>query len=269
MTDQRPGGAPRSPSGETRWTDTHCHLAWEGSSAAEQVADAAAAGVHRLITIGTQEETSKTAIEVASQHDNVWATVGLHPHDAVEGVDSIAPLTTADRVVAIGECGLDYFYEHSPRDAQQEAFAAQIALANQHRLALVIHTREAWDDTFQILRAERIPERVVFHCFTGGPQEAKRCLEAGGYLSFSGIISFKNAADIRDAAAMCPADRLLVETDAPYLAPVPHRGKENRPAWVAVVGGAVAAARGEEPVEVAAHTWANAERVFGLTGPPV
>ena len=134
---------------------------------------------------------------------------------------------------------------------------------------MVIHTREAWDDTFEILKAEGVPERVVFHCFTGGPQEARRCLEVGGYLSFSGIISFKNAADIREAAAMCPPERLLVETDSPYLAPVPHRGKENRPAWVAVVGEAVAAARGEDQAEVAANTWANAERVFALSASPV
>jgi TatD DNase family protein len=247
-----------------RWTDTHCHLGWEGSSAGEQVADAAAAGVERLITIGTHDETSQTAIRVASEHDNVWATVGLHPHEASFGVDTIAPLAGADRVVAIGECGLDYFYEHSPRDAQREAFAAQIGLAHQHGLALVIHTREAWDDTFEILEAEGVPDRLVFHCFTGGPEEAKRCLDVGGHLSFSGIISFKNAADIREAAAMCPPDRLLVETDSPYLAPVPHRGQENRPAWVAVVGEAVAAARGEEPAEVARNTWVNAERVFDL-----
>lgn len=252
-----------------RWTDTHCHLGWEGSSAAEQVADAASAGVQRLVTIGTKKGTSETAIEVASQHDNVWATVGLHPHDATEGVETVAPLAGAERVVAIGECGLDYHYEHSPRQAQREAFAAQIALAHEHRLALVVHTREAWDDTFEILKAEGVPDRVVFHCFTGGPREARRSLDVGGHLSFSGIISFKNAADIRDAAAMCPADRLLVETDAPYLAPVPHRGKENRPAWVTVVGEALAAARGEELPVVAAATWSNAERVFALAGSSV
>ena len=258
------GGAPGSPPGETKWTDTHCHLGWEGSSVGEQVAEAAEAGVHRLITIGTHESTSRTAIEAASQHENVWATVGLHPHEAKLGVDSIVALAGEPRVVAIGECGLDYHYEHSPRDAQREAFAAQIALAREHDLALVIHTREAWDDTFEILEAEGVPERLVFHCFTGGPQEAKRCLEVGGHLSFSGIISFKSAGDVREAAQACPSDRLLVETDSPYLAPVPHRGKENRPAWVAVVGEAVAAARGEDPAEVAASTWANAERVFAL-----
>ena len=251
------------------WTDTHCHLGWEGSSAADQVAEAMAAGVGRLINIGTQEETSRKAVEVASEFDNVWATVGLHPHDASDGVDSVAPFAGSDRVVAIGECGLDYYYEHSPREAQRDAFAAQIGLANQHGLALVVHTRDAWDDTFEILKAEGVPDRLVFHCFTGGPQEARRCLEIGGHLSFSGIISFKNAGDIREAAVVCPQDRLLVETDSPYLAPVPHRGQENRPAWVAVVGEAVAAARGEDPATIAAHTWGNAERVFALGASPV
>lgn len=233
------------------------------------MADAAAAGVHRLITIGTHEETSRTAIGAAAEHENVWATVGLHPHEASMGVDTVVALAAADRVVAIGECGLDYFYEHSPREAQREAFAAQIGLAHQHGLALVIHTRDAWDDTLEILKAEGVPERVVFHCFTGGPDEAARCLDVGGHLSFSGIISFKNAAEIREAAAACPADRLLVETDSPYLAPVPHRGQENRPAWVPVVGAAVAAARGEDPAEVARNTWANAERVFALAASSV
>ena len=258
------GGAPGSPPGKPAWTDTHCHLGWEGSVVADQVAEAAEAGVHRLITIGTDEGTSRTAIQAASEHDNVWATVGLHPHDASAGADTVARLATAARVVAIGECGLDYHYEHSPRDAQRKAFAQQIGMAHEHGLALVIHTRDAWDDTFEILRAEGVPERTVFHCFTGGAQEARRSLDLGGYLSFSGIISFKNAEDLREAAVVCPADRLLVETDSPYLAPVPHRGKENRPAWVAVVGEAVAAARGEDPAEVAAHTWDNAERVFDL-----
>ena len=124
----------------------------------------------------------------------------------------------------MGECGLDYYYEHSPRDAQRRAFAEQIALAGDHDLALVIHTRDAWPETFDILGAEGVPERTVFHCFTGGPEEARRCLDLGAWLSFSGIVTFKAAADLREAAALCPLDRMLVETDSPYLAPVPHRG---------------------------------------------
>ena len=127
--------------------------------------------------------------------------------------------------MAVGECGLDYHYEHSPRRAQRAAFAEQIALAHRHGLALVIHAREAWDDLFDVLGAEGVPERTVLHCFTGGPAEARRCLDAGMFVSFSGIVTFKNAAEVREAAARCPLDRLLVETDSPFLAPVPHRGR--------------------------------------------
>src|SRR5207247_6726364 len=135
---------------------------------------------------------------------------------------------------------------------QRSVFAQQIALAFERNLALVVHTREAWDDTFDILESEGVPPRTVLHCFTGGPDEARRGLDVGAYLSFSGIVTFKGADDVRAAAALCPLDRLLVETDAPYLAPVPHRGQPNRPAWVRVVGEAVAAVRGCPPGEVEA-----------------
>jgi TatD DNase family protein len=203
---------------------------------------------------------------VASHFDGVWATVGLHPHDAVQGVDTILPLLEgrAAQVVAVGECGLDYHYDHSPRDVQRAVFAAQIQLAHQHGLALVIHTRSAWDDTFDILGAEGVPSQTVFHCFTGGLDEAKRALGLGAGLSFSGIVTFKSASDIREAAAYCPLDRLLVETDSPYLAPVPYRGKLNSPALVPIVGSAVAAARRVAPTVVEEASWANAERLFGL-----
>jgi TatD DNase family protein len=164
----------------------------------------------------------------------------------------------------VGECGLDYHYDHSPRDVQRDVFAAQVALAHAHDLALVIHTREAWDDTLAILEAEGVPERTVFHCFSGGPVEARRCLDLGAHLSFSGIVSFPSADDLRAAAAACPAERLLVETDSPYLAPLPHRGKRNQPAWVTLVGEAVAAARGEPAEAVAEATWRNAEAVYRL-----
>jgi TatD DNase family protein len=167
-------------------------------------------------------------------------------------------------VVAVGECGLDYHYEHSPRATQREAFAAQIGWAHEHGLALMVHTREAWEDTFAVLDAEGVPERTVFHCFTGGPGEAEQCLARGGHLSFSGIVSFPSADDVRAAAAICPLDRALVETDSPYLAPVPHRGRPNRPALVPVVGEALAAAMGRPVEEVAAATWSNAARVYGL-----
>jgi TatD DNase family protein len=166
--------------------------------------------------------------------------------------------------VAVGECGLDYHYDHSPRAVQREAFAAQIALAHRYGLALVVHSREAWDDTLSVLQAEGVPERTVFHCFTGGAVEARRCLDLGGFLSFSGIVTFKGAADVREAAALCPAERLLVETDSPFLAPVPHRGKPNEPAYLPLVGAAVAAARGESPADVANSTSAATTEAFGL-----
>ncbi|MBO0693822.1 MAG: TatD family hydrolase, partial [Acidimicrobiaceae bacterium] len=221
------------------WTDSHCHLPFEGVGEGA-VDDARAAGVIRLITIGTDAGTSGEAIALAQRHQGVWATVGLHPHDAKNGVATIEPLLEEPDpvVVAVGECGLDYHYDHSPRPVQREAFAAQIALAHARGLPLVIHTREAWDDTFDILSAEGVPAGTVFHCFTGGEEEALRCLSVGAWLSFSGIVTFKNAADVRAAALRCPIDRILVETDSPFLAPVPHRGEVNRPALVPVVGAA-------------------------------
>jgi len=246
------------------WADSHCHLQYEGITE-DAVAAAAAAGVGRIICVGTDGPQSERAIDVARAHPGtVWATVGLHPHDAKEGVATITGLLGASEVVGIGECGLDYHYDHSPREVQREVFAAQIGLAHQHGLALVIHTREAWDDTFAILRAERVPERTVFHCFTGGPTEARLCLDLGASLSFSGIVTFKTAGDVRDAAALAPLDRVLVETDAPYLTPVPHRGSPNGPAYVALVGAAVAAAKGVDVADVEAATWANTATLFGL-----
>src|SRR3989440_12061423 len=225
------------------WTDSHCHVPYEGVGV-EVIAEAREAGVTRMITVGTDAAQSAAAIETAAIHDGVWATVGLHPHDAAQGVGTIVDLIARPGVVAAGECGLASHYDHSPRPVQREAFAAQIALARDRGLALVIHTREAWADTFAILAADGVPERTVFHCFTGGPEEARRALDLGAWLSFSGIVSFKNADGVRAAAAIVPFDRLLVETDAPYLAPVPHRGRPNRPAWVGEGGAALAAGVG-------------------------
>jgi TatD DNase family protein len=179
-------------------------------------------------------------------------------------VDGIVGMLDEPEVVGVGECGLDYHYDHSPREVQREAFAAQVALASARDLALVIHTREAWDDTFAILRSEGVPARTVFHCFSGGAGEARLALDLGTTLSFSGIITFKTAGDLREAAALAPLDRILVETDAPYLTPVPHRGTPNQPSYVALVGAAVAAAKGVAVDEVERATWANTAAVFGL-----
>jgi TatD DNase family protein len=252
------------------WADSHCHLPYEGlEDVAAHLAAAREAGVGRMISVGTDAAQSAAAVAVAAEHDGVWATVGLHPHDATDGVDTIVPLLDGrDEIVAIGECGLDYHYEHSPRDVQRKAFAAQIRLAHDHDLALVIHTREAWADTWDVLGSEGVPERTVFHCFTGGPDEARRCLDLGASLSFSGIVTFKTADDVRAAAQLCPLDRLLVETDAPYLAPVPHRGRTNTPAFVPLVGAAVAAAKGVAVEEIEAATWNNTGVIFRLADVP-
>ena len=249
-----------------RWTDSHCHLDDHGLAGGAEAALAAgrAAGVAAFVCVGTDAARSEAAVAIATAHDDVWATVGLHPHDARLGVDTIVGLLDRPRVVALGECGLDYHYDHSTRDVQRAAFAAQIALAREHRLPLVIHTREAWPDTFALLGAEGMPETTIFHCFTGGPDEARRCLDLGAYLSFSGIVSFKTATDVRAAAALCPDDRLLVETDAPYLAPVPHRGRPNEPAYLPAVGAALAAATEREIEWVAATTDRNARVAFRL-----
>jgi TatD DNase family protein len=243
------------------WCDSHCHLQYEGVPA-DALDRATAAGVGRVVCIGTDAEQSAAAIYIARRHpDRVWATVGLHPHDARHGVDGIAPLLDAPEVVAVGECGLDYHYDHSPRPVQREVFASQIDLAAARGLALVVHTRDAWDDTFAILEAgPSVP--TVFHCFSGGPAEARRALDLGAWLSFSGIVTFKTAGDLRAAAALAPLDRLLVETDAPYLTPVPRRGRPNQPAFVPLVGAAVAAARSVADEVIEAATWTNAQDVF-------
>jgi TatD DNase family protein len=246
------------------WTDSHAHLQYDGVGMAA-IERARAAGVTRMVCIGTDATYSAAAIQVAREGGpGLWATVGLHPHDAVNGVDSLDDLWDAPEVVAVGECGLDYHYDRSPRDVQRAVFAAQIGVAHARGLALVIHTRSAWDDTFAVLASEGVPARTVVHCFSGGPPEASRCLELGAYVSFSGIVTFKNAEDVRAAALLCPLDRLLVETDAPFLSPVPHRGQTNEPSNVVVVGTAVAAVKAIAVDEVEAASWANAARVLGL-----
>ena len=183
------------------WADSHCHVPFEGEGDADAIVAAArAADVTRLITIGTNREHSISAIETAARFDGMWATVGLHPHDAKDGAETIADLVDKPKVVAVGECGLDYHYDHSPRDAQRMAFARQVALANAHGLALVIHTRGVGRHVRRP-GGRGHPERTVFHCFTGGPPEAMRCLDAGAMLSFSGIVTFKGATTC--AAAAC------------------------------------------------------------------
>jgi len=286
------------------WFDSHCHLQDEFTESDEgdridatgphatrlagTMARASEAGVTRMVCVGTGAGSSAEAVALArsmrqpasaavAEGIELWATVGLHPHDAKDGVDSLDALLAAELsvpagsevgeepvVVGIGECGLDYHYDHSPRPSQREAFALQIELAHRHGLALVIHTREAWDDTFDILGSSGVPERTIVHCFTGGPEEARRCLDLGASLSFSGVVTFKNADDVRQAADLCPWDRLLIETDSPFLTPVPHRGTLNEPSRVPLVGAAIAQVKGVETRRVAEVTTANARAAFGL-----
>ncbi len=246
-----------------RWIDNHCHIP-PGADGDVWVDAARAAGVDKMVTVGVTRERSAEAIAVASRHDFVYATVGVHPHDATDGMDGIEELLSEPGVVAIGEAGLDYYYDHSPREVQQDVFAAHIALAHAHDLPLVIHTRDAWEDTFEILDREGTPQRTVFHCFTGGPDEAAAGVERGIIISVSGIVTFKNADDLRTAVAATSLEYLMVETDSPYLAPVPHRGKKNQPANVVHVGAAVAELLGEDVARVAEVTTATAEKFYNL-----
>jgi TatD DNase family protein len=218
-----------------------------------------------LITVGTSVASSKMHLELAGHFAGVFATAGVHPHDADDGIEGLAELCRGEqRPVAIGECGLDYFYDHSDRARQRGVFAAQVELAVAESLPLVVHARDAWDDTFAVLDECPRPVNTVMHCFTGGPDEARRCLDRGYFLSFSGIVTFPKAPDVAAAAAMCPLDSMLVETDAPFLAPVPMRGKSNVPAWVTYTGAFIADLRGVTADSIASATWANSGRVYGL-----
>lgn len=248
--------------------DTHCHLDMleDLDGVLERMKEA---GVGRCVTIGVDLASSEWAAACASSHDEVWATVGLHPHDAKDWTDELGArleqLAASDRVVGIGEAGLDYYYENSPRDRQRDVFREQIRMAHRTGKALVIHSRDAWDDTFAILSDEGMPARTVLHCFSGGPAEAIKALEMGAVLSFSGVVTFKNAQDLRDAAAQTPLDRLVVETDAPFLTPVPHRGKRNEPRFVVHTAEALAGAKGTASADLIKATSRTADTLFGWT----
>ncbi len=260
----------------SNWTDAHCHLQDRYLSQDEQVvadvhatlARALEAQVDRFVVIGTDAQSSKEALALAEMRGDVeiYATVGLHPHDALDDIAPVLAMARAGhpRLVGIGECGLDYFYEHSPRVAQRQAFATQIQLAHELDLALVIHARDAFDDLFEVLGSEGVPPRTVVHCFTGTPDDVEGCLALGCDISLSGVVTFKNASSLRDAAKMVPLDRLHVETDSPFLAPVPHRGRANEPAFVSIVGEYVAELRGEDVEVVRDATARNTARLFKL-----
>lgn len=254
--------------------DSHCHVAEPAFDADRDVVleRAAEQGVTTLVCIGGDPSVSSArAVALAGRHGavDIFASVGVHPHDARLADDAVfarlEALAADPGVVAIGETGLDYYYDHSPRPSQREAFVRSIALARARRLPLVVHVRDAHDEAADILRAERATDfGGVIHCFTGNRDDAHRYVALGFHVSVAGIVTFKNAEALREAVRSVPRERLLVETDAPFLAPVPHRGRRNEPAWVRVVAEAVAAVRGEPFVELAAATTANARRLFQL-----
>lgn len=251
--------------------DSHCHLDADrfDDDRAAVLERARHAGVRRMVTVGCDEENSRRALGLASTHDDVWATVGVHPPEAASASERfdevLAKLAASDRCVAIGECGLDYYYDHSPRERQREVFARQIALARRVQKPLVIHVRDAWDECIELLHSEGAREcGGVIHCFSGSLDDAKRSLELGFYLSIPGIVTFKSPGDLPEVVRTAPADRLLVETDSPYLAPMPYRGKRNEPAFVLEVARKVAELRGVELDDVVAQTGKNARALFSL-----
>ena len=237
------------------------------SDPAAALAAARTVGVAAVVTIGIDLPTSRRAVELSAELPGVYATVGVHPHDAGTWDETVLAelerLAAAPRVVAVGECGLDYYRDLSPREVQRRAFLAQIALARRLALPLVVHVRDAGDEAMALLQEHAAGLTVVMHCFSL-PEYVDECSARGYYASFAGNVTYKNAGALREAAARVRADRLLVETDAPFLAPVPYRGKENSPALVTLTAAVLAEARGCNVEELAATTTANAGRVFGL-----
>ncbi len=238
--------------------DSHCHLDSTDfdNDRDDVILRALDAGVTRMVAVDK--------VELADRHECFYATTGVHPHEASTGdLKRVAEDLKHPKVIAIGEIGLDYHYDFSPRDVQHRVFIDQIAMAREAGVPIVIHTREAWDDTFAILQEHWVPAGIpgIMHSFTGGPVEAKKSLEMGFYLSFSGIVTFPKALDIQAAAREAPMDRILVETDAPYLAPVPNRGKRNEPGFVVHTAKKIAALRGVTYEEIAVATSANFDRL--------
>lgn len=251
--------------------DSHCHLDYfEDGEIEDIVARAREAGVDRLVTIGTRVRQAEAVKALTERFPDVWGTVGVHPHNAGEEdgmptVEEIAALAEHPKVIGIGEAGLDYFYDKAPREAQQEGFRRHIRAARLTGLPLAIHARQADDDILAILREEREAGGAydfLLHCFSSGPELARQAVAMGGYVSFSGILTFPKSPEIRAIAAELPADRILVETDSPYLAPVPLRGKRCEPAHVAHTAKVLAETRGVSQAEIEATTTDNFFRLF-------
>ncbi|PCJ99960.1 MAG: LuxR family transcriptional regulator [Zetaproteobacteria bacterium] len=258
------------------WIDSHCHLNHSGitekGSPSDIINAAKQAGIDGMVSVCCRmSEEIETLLDIANAHDNVWCSIGTHPHDAgleaekAYSQDDIVKIaTTHDKVIALGETGLDYFYDNSPRDDQQQSFRKHIRACITSGLPMIVHTRDAEDDTARIMKEEGAGTSLsgVMHCFSSTQTLAEQSLELGFYISFSGIITFKKAQALRDTAKIVPLDRVLVETDAPFLAPVPFRGKVNEPAFVANTGAFLAEIYGKTPEEFAKITTENFFRLF-------
>lgn len=251
--------------------DSHCHLDNEQFDADREavIERAVAAGVERMLAIGSGDGPPdvEVAIRLADRYPMLYASIGVHPHDAskatAETYRQFADLAKHPKVVGIGEIGLDYHYDHSPREIQRQVFAEQMRIASDAGKPIMIHTREAWSDTMALVREHWNPAfGGVIHCFTETPLEAREALDLGFHISFSGIVTFPKSTAVQEAARIVPSDRLLVETDAPFLAPVPHRGKRNEPSFVAQTARKIAELRGISPDDAAALTVGNFERLF-------
>ncbi|HEX8669814.1 MAG TPA: TatD family hydrolase [Allosphingosinicella sp.] len=252
------------------FTDSHCHLNYKGLVEEQQavLARARAAGVGTMLNISTRQSEWDEVISLAEREEDVWASVGIHPHEAHSHPDvqtaTLVERAQHPRVVGIGESGLDFYYDHSDRDRQRASFRAHIAAARETGLPIIVHTREAEADTHVILAEEmgKGPFTGVIHCFTASADFAQKALDLGLYISISGIVTFRNAKDLQETAKGLPAERLLIETDAPFLAPVPHRGRACEPAFVADTARFLAALRGEPVEALAERTNANFRILF-------
>ena len=256
------------------WFDSHCHLhlCEQDSPVADVMERAGSAGVHALLTLGTDVATSRRSVAIAHQYDGVYAGAGVHPNDAGAWTDEAAAgihaLLADERVAAVGETGLDFYRNEVPADPQRVAFSAQVELAVRLDKALVIHTRNSVFDVLEVLEAEGSPERLVFHCWSGDRAALRRALALGAYVSFAGNVSFRTAGDLRAVVEQVPGDRLLIETDSPFLSPEPRRGRPNEPANIAYVGRAVSEALGVQEADIASSTAENAAALLRLPGGP-
>ena len=251
--------------------DSHAHLGWESfkEDRSAVIERAFESGISQIVQAGVDFVSLPECMQIADEYANIFNGVGLHPHEAkfwnADSADIVRDAFRHKSMVAIGECGLDFYYNHSERDTQLQVFREQVRLCRELDKPLIIHTRDAWDDTFQILKEEGKGElRGVFHCFTGGPAQMPTISELDFYVSFSGILTFKSAKDIQAAAPLVSAERVLVETDAPYLAPEGKRGKRNEPSYIWITAEKLATLRGTDLDEIAETTSTNARRLFNL-----